>query len=210
MRVGLYGGSFDPVHRGHLLVAQAALEELELDRLILIPAAQSPFKPGTVSAPAALRLRLLRLAFAGETRCTVDSLEIQRGGISYTIDTVTEFARRDPDARLFWLIGADHVEKLPLWRDADTLARRVEFVVIPRPGIQPPPLNAPFRLHHLRGWPLGVSASEIRDRLRRGRTVRHLVPEWVADVLTAEGTYRDQEPAVAAGEGSSRPTSSTR
>ena len=100
-RIGLFGGSFDPVHLGHLLVAQAAREELELARLVFIPAAQSPFKPDRQPSPAPKRLRLLRLALAGQTWCDIDAQEIQRGGVSYTIDTVRDYAARFPEARLF-------------------------------------------------------------------------------------------------------------
>src|SRR5512136_1165627 len=104
-RIGLFGGSFDPVHLGHLLVAEAAREELDLGRLFFIPAAQSPFKPDTQPSPASERLRLLRLALAGQAWCEIDEQEIQRGGVSYTIDTVRDYARRFPEAQRFYLIG---------------------------------------------------------------------------------------------------------
>src|SRR6266404_1714406 len=133
-RVGLFGGSFDPVHLGHLLVAQAAREELSLTRLFFIPAGQSPFKPDRRPTPAAERLRLLRLALAGKDWCEIDEQEIKRGGVSYTIETARDYARRFPEAELFYLIGADHVPQLPKWREAAELARLLEFVVIPRPG----------------------------------------------------------------------------
>src|SRR3989442_2900266 len=138
--IGLFGGSFNPVHLGHLLVAQAAREELQVERLFFIPAAQSPFKPGMVLAPAPERLRLLRLALAGQTVCEIDDQEIHRGGVSYTIDTVRDYVRRFPGAGLLYLIGTDHVAQLPKWREADELARLVEFIVIPRPGQTPAPL----------------------------------------------------------------------
>ncbi len=134
MKLGLYGGSFDPVHLGHLLVAQAAVEELGLDRLFFIPAAQSPFKPQNPPAPAAVRLQLLRLALAGKTNYEVDELEIQRGGASYTVDTLRDYARRHPAAEIFYLIGADNVSKLNEWREAAELAKLAEFVAVPRPG----------------------------------------------------------------------------
>src|SRR5262245_59872314 len=132
-RIGLYGGSFDPVHCGHLLVARAACEELALERLFLVPAAQSPFKPAATPAPAASRGRLLRLALAGETQIELDLQELERGGISYTVETLRVYAHRFPAARLFYLIGADHVASLPQWRDSRQLAELAEFVVIPRP-----------------------------------------------------------------------------
>ncbi len=189
MRIGLYGGSFDPVHRGHLLVAQAALEELCLDRLVFIPAAQSPFKQDSLPAPCSKRLRWLRLALAGQSRCRVDPIELARGGVSYTIDTVRHFKEHHSGATLFYLIGADHVSQLPLWREAESLAGLVEFVVIPRPGEKETALPPPFRLHHLRGWPLAVSSSLIRDRLRNRLTVRHLVPDPVGEILESESAY---------------------
>ena len=134
MKLGFFGGSFDPVHLGHLLVAQAAVEELGLDKLFFIPAAQSPFKPENRPAPAAIRLQLLRLALAGKTNYEIDDQEIRRGGVSYTIDTLRDYAKRFPGAELFYLIGADNVSKLNEWREADELAKLAEFVAIPRPG----------------------------------------------------------------------------
>ncbi len=188
-RLALYGGSFDPVHLGHLLVAQAALEELSLDRLVFIPAAQSPFKPGSEPAPPAARLRWLRLALAGRPEFEVEDLEVRRGGVSYTIDTVRHFAACAPASELFWLIGADHVPTLPRWRDAEALAALVTFVVIPRPGCPETVLPPAYRLQTLRGWPLAVSSSELRERIRTGRTVAHLVPWAVAEAIATERTY---------------------
>ncbi len=189
MRIGLYGGSFDPVHLGHLLVAQAALEEMALDRIVFLPAARSPFKPDTSAAPGGVRMRMLRMALAGGTRFDVDDLELRRGGVSYTVDTVRELGARHPGVELFWLIGADHVPTLPQWREAETLAGLVEFVVIPRPGEPVAELPAPYRLRHLRGWPLRVSSSEIRQRVAEGRPVRHLLPAGIAAVIADERLY---------------------
>ena len=182
-RIGLFGGSFDPVHLGHLLVAQAAVEELGLERLFFIPAAQSPFKPDQQPAPAPERLRLLRLALAGKTNCEVDDQEIRRGGTSYTIDTVRDYARRFPAAEIFYLIGADNVPTLPQWREAADLARSLEFVVIPRPGQPPATFPPPFRGRWLAGFPLGVSSSQIRARVKAGLTIDQLVPPAVAEAI---------------------------
>src|SRR3954463_15031647 len=161
MNIGLYGGAFDPVHLGHVLVAQAAKEELELDRIFFIPAAHSPFKPQSHASPAADRLRLLRLALQGCTWAEIDDQEIRRGGVSYSVDTVRDYLTRFPNATLFYLIGADNVATLPKWREANELAKLTEFVVIPRPGQQPMELPAPFHGKLLRGFPLAVSSSEI-------------------------------------------------
>jgi nicotinate-nucleotide adenylyltransferase len=183
------GGSFNPVHLGHLLVAQAAREELKLSRLFFIPAAQSPFKPGLPLAPAEQRLRLLRLALAGHPDCEIDDQEITRGGVSYSIDTVRDYARRFPAAPLFYLIGADHVPLLPKWRDANELARLVEFVVLQRPGQTAAPLPAPFRGRALAGFPLGVSSSQIRERVKAGLPIDLLVGPDVAEAIRNNRLY---------------------
>jgi len=188
-RIGLLGGSFDPVHLGHLLVAQAALEELGLDRLFFIPAAQSPFKPDTKPIPANERLRLLRLALAGKTSCEIDEQELNRGGVSYTIDTVRDYSRRFPEVELFYLIGADNVSQLPKWREAGELARLAEFVAIPRPGQAVTPFPTPFRGRTLVGFPLGVSSSQIRARVKAGSPIDHLVPAMVAEAIRNNRLY---------------------
>lgn len=196
LRIGLYGGSFNPVHAGHLLVAGAALEELQLDRLFLIPAARSPFKPDQTPAPASLRARLLRLAFAGWERCTVDLQEIERGGISFTIDTVRVYRARFPRAELHYLIGADHVRSLPGWRQATELAEMTGFVAIPRPDIRPEPAPPPFRVRWLQGFPTSLSSSEIRNRVRAGQRIDHLVPSAVAGAILEARLYVEAGPSL--------------
>jgi nicotinate-nucleotide adenylyltransferase len=171
------------MHLGHLLVAQAACEEAGLERLYFIPAAQSPFKTTAARAAAPERLRLLRLALAGRSNCEIDEQEIKRGGVSYAIDTVRDYARRFPDAQLCWLIGADHVSALGAWREPGELARLLEFLVIPRPGQPDAVFAPPFRGRALKGFPLGVSASQIRDRVKAGRPVDHLLPPAVAEAI---------------------------
>ena len=189
MKLGLYGGSFDPVHLGHLLVAQAACEELQLDRLVFLPAAQSPFKPEQTPASAKDRLRLLRMALVGCCHCDVDDQEIRRGGTSYTIHTVEDYVTRFPGATLYYLIGSDHVKALPKWRDAAKLASLLEFVVIARPGDPVEPAPSPFRVRALRGFPLQLSSSEIRDRVRQGLPIRHLVPSGVEESILNNRLY---------------------
>ncbi|MSU63258.1 MAG: nicotinate (nicotinamide) nucleotide adenylyltransferase [Pedosphaera sp.] len=189
MKIGLYGGSFDPVHLGHLLVAQAALEELGLDRVVFIPASQSPFKPERMLAPANERLRLMRLALAGRNWAEIDDQEILRGGMSFTIETVRSYARRLPSAQLHYLIGADHVPFLGKWRESAELARLVEFVVIPRPGEPMVPVPAPFRVRPLGGFPLGVSSSQVRERVRSGHSIEWLVPPAVEEAIRNNRLY---------------------
>jgi nicotinate-nucleotide adenylyltransferase len=190
MKLGIYGGSFDPVHLGHLLVAQAAMEELGLDRLYFIPAAQSPFKPDAKPAPDAIRLQLLRLALAGKTNCEIDAQEIQRGGTSYTVDTLRDYAKRFAGAELFYLIGADNAAKLNEWREPAELARLAEFVAVSRPGGVVPIFPPPFRGRILKGFPFGVSSSQIRARIKAGLTLKNLVPTAVAEAISATKLYQ--------------------
>jgi nicotinate-nucleotide adenylyltransferase len=189
MKIGLFGGSFDPVHLGHLLVARGALEELGLARLYFIPAAQSPFKPGAAPAPAAARLQWLRLALAGETACEIDDLEIRRGGVSYTIATLRHYAEKFAGAELFYLIGSDQAALLPQWREPQELARLAEFVVVPRPGQAPATVPAPFRGRALRGCPVAISSSEIQARLKAGLPITHLTPAPVAEAIASQHLY---------------------
>jgi nicotinate-nucleotide adenylyltransferase len=189
MRIGIFGGSFDPVHLGHQLVAQAAREELQLDRVFFVPAAQSPFKPDRQLASGLKRAALLRIALAGKTWAEVDTQELDRGGVSYSIDTVSNFRARHPQAELFYLIGADHVSQLPKWRNAAELARFVTFVVIPRPGEAPVEAPAGFETRWLNGHPVGVSASGIRARVKAGLPVDLLTGANVAEAIRNNRLY---------------------
>ncbi|MEI8289503.1 MAG: nicotinate (nicotinamide) nucleotide adenylyltransferase [Verrucomicrobiota bacterium] len=189
MKLGIFGGSFDPVHLGHLLVAQAAIEELGLNRLFFIPAARSPFKTANQPAPDALRLQLLRLALVGKSNSEIDDQEIRRGGISYAVETLRDYAQRFTGTELFYLIGADNAAKLNEWREPAELARLAEFVVVPRPGERTVKFPAPFRGRMLKGFPLGVSSSEIRARVKAGLTIDNLVPPAVAETIRGAKKY---------------------
>jgi nicotinate-nucleotide adenylyltransferase len=189
MRIGLYGGSFDPVHLGHLLVAQAAREEACLDRIIFIPAAQSPFKPGRKLTPDHLRLAMLRHALAGRPWTDIDLQELNRGGVSYTIDTIRQYRQTNPSSQIHYLIGADHVSQLPKWREAAELAQLVHFLVIPRPGSADQSFPSPFHGSFLRGFPLGLSASEIRGRAKARLPIDLLVPPGVPEIIQNNALY---------------------
>ena len=188
-RLGLYGGAFNPVHLGHLLVAQAAIEELGLDKLFFIPAALSPFKQEIQPAPAEARLRWLRLALTGKTNCEVDNQEILRGGVSYTIETARNYAKKFPQAKLFYLIGADNVSKLTEWREANELAKLLEFAVVPRPGQILPEFPKPFQGKALKGFPMEISSLEIRTRIKASLPIESLVPPFVAQAIYEAKAY---------------------
>lgn len=187
--IGLFGGSFDPVHLGHLLVARAALEEAGLERVFFIPAARSPFKPDQEPAPGLERLRLLRLALVGMTQCEVDSQELDRGGVSYTIDTVRRYQQSYPQAVIHYVVGADHLQSLPQWREANALAARVHLLVVPRPATPDPAIPAPFQGTTLHGYPLAVSSSEIRQRIKAGRPIDLLTGACVAEAIHKNRLY---------------------
>ena len=189
MRIGLYGGTFAPIHCGHLLVAQAASEELHLDRLVFIPAARSPFKPERDGLDGSWRLKLLRLALAGRPEYMVSALELERGGSSFTIDTVERFRDWYPEGRFFCLIGMDHLGSLPLWKEAERLSRRVEFAVIPRPGSLPSEAPPGFRCHFLRGTPIDLSSSKVRERAQQRRPLVPFVLPVVAEAIERYQLY---------------------
>jgi nicotinate-nucleotide adenylyltransferase len=184
MKLALYGGTFDPIHHGHLILARDALETLGLDRVLFIPAGQSPFKPGLRTTPAELRLAMVRAAIQGEERFCVDDLEIAKGGTSYTIDTVLALRQRWPDAELWWLIGEDHLAQLPQWHRYDELIQLVRFAVFARSGNGEAAHPYPRITRRV-----DLSATEIRTRVARGDSIRYWVPEPVRALIEQHRLY---------------------
>lgn len=188
--VALYGGSFDPVHCAHLLVARAALEHLSLDRVIFIPAAQSPLKRSATTASDGQRIKMLQLATAEEPRFVVDSSEIERGGTSYTIDTIQAFQVQNPLFQLYWIIGADQFELLPKWHRIEDIAARLTFIVLRRPGYQITESLVPSLKYVAIEAPLMPhSSSGIRALLGEGRSAEDLLPASVEAFISAHGLY---------------------
>jgi nicotinate-nucleotide adenylyltransferase len=186
MRIGIYGGTFNPVHHGHLILARQALEEFKLDRLVFVPAAESPFKIQNHSAPAGDRLAMLRLAIASEDRFSVDPLEIDRGGISYSIDTVKVFRNRDPGAELFFLVGEDNADRLTEWQRFEELKKLVCFVVLSRSeDFQSPE----YPVVHRR---IEISSTEIRNRVANQESITYLVPESVKHYIEQHQLYQGE------------------
>jgi nicotinate-nucleotide adenylyltransferase len=191
VRLGILGGTFDPPHVGHLLAASDAFEALALDRLLFIPAAAQPLKVGAVRATAEQRAAMLELLVAGDGRFAVDRMEIERGGLSYTVETLAALRRREPGARLFFLIGEDIAAQLAKWREPARIAELAELVVLQRES--PPagePAASPFPLTRLRTRRVDVSSTEIRERVRAGLTIHGFVPDTIAAYITAAGLYR--------------------
>jgi len=192
LKIGFLGGSFDPVHFGHLLAAQDAYEQYKLDRLIFVPAAQAPLKPKEMQSSPVDRLTMLRAAIEWDKRFEISDVELQRGGVSYTIDSVRHFRALFPDDQLYWIIGGDQLPKMNLWRDAAELARLVEFIFLERPGHpakQTPDLPG-LRLHRCDGHLIEISSSELRHRVRRGLSLHYFCPQKVIFHIEARNLYR--------------------
>ena len=184
LKLGLYGGSFDPIHHGHLILARQALEDLSLDRVIFIPAAQSPFKPNQSSASAADRLAMVRLAIQGEPAFGVDPMEIDREPPSYTIDTARTYCARQTGNRLFFLVGEDHVSALPKWNDFEELNQLVQFAILSRSDL---PLEIQYPVVRRR---FDLSSTEIRNRVANDLPISYLVPESVLRYIQERKLYR--------------------
>lgn len=200
MQLGLFGGSFDPVHHGHLLAARALREELALDEVRLIPAGLQPFKEGRHRAPPEDRARMVELAVDGEPGLLLDRAEVERPGPSYTVDTVRALAGRHPGARLSVLIGSDAAAEFGEWRDAEALRALADVVVFMRgaSGGAETAEKAGAELRE-RGFrvvevPLvDISATRIRERVGAGQSIRYLVPDRVAEYITAQRLYRSED-----------------
>jgi len=193
VKIGFLGGSFDPVHFGHLLAAQDAYEQCGLDRLILVPAAQAPLKPNDVQSSAEDRLAMLRAAVEWDHRFEVSDVELKRGGVSYTIDSARHFRALYPHDDLYWVIGGDQLPKLHLWKDIVELARLVEFIFLERPGfpVREHPNIDGLRLHRCDGHLLAISSTELRDRCRRQLSLDYFVPHKAIVYIKDHSLYRE-------------------
>jgi len=191
VRLGIFGGSFDPPHIGHLLAAVDAFEALSLDTLIFVPAAVQPLKAGLATAAAHQRLAMVRLLVGADPRFAVDSVEIDRAGLSYTVDTLETFAQRFPSAERFFLVGEDAMAAFSAWKAPQQIMRLAQVVILRRPSpATADPLEAPDGTIALSTRLIDVSSTEIRERVRGGKSIRGFVPESVAAFIETERLYR--------------------
>lgn len=192
LKIGFLGGTFDPVHFGHLIAAQDALEQHRLDRLFLVPAAQAPLKPNDVVSSVEDRLAMLRHAVELDPRLEISELELRRGGMSYTIDSVRQFRTQFPGDELYWIIGGDQLPKLHLWKDIAELAGLIDFIYLERPGhpAKASPDVPGLRLHRCDGHLIEISSSELRQRARRGLTLHYFCPLKVIAYIEEKKLYR--------------------
>ena len=192
MKIGIMGGSFDPVHFGHLVAAQDAMEQHKLDRVIMVPAAQAPLKDYEVSASGPDRVAMVQAAIDWDHRFEASSFEVEQGGVSFTIQTVRHFRALYPDARLFWIIGGDQVPKLNRWRDIEELAQLIEFIFLERPGhaAKEAPDVPGLRLHRCDGHLIEISSTELRERMHQGLSLDYFIPHKTIEYICEKGLYR--------------------
>lgn len=213
MRIGVLGGTFDPVHIGHLIVAETVRDEMGLDKMLFVPAATPPHKQGRVITDAADRLEMVRLAVADNPAFEVSDVEIRRGGVSYTIETIEALRAALPgpspaeggeEAEFFLIVGADSVRELATWKDIDHLVHLCTFVVVARPGVRiedliregiglAPDTRQRVLRHYVDAVRVAISSTGLRARLAEGKTVRYRLPEAVERYIRAKGLYGTNE-----------------
>ena len=187
--VGLFGGSFDPIHHGHLIVGRAVAETLGLEELRFMPAGEQPFKQGRHVASASERAAMVALAVAGEVGLAVERCEVDRPGPSYTVDTLRALRSREPGQDFTLVVGADATRELDQWREAAALPALARIVAVARPGAPRPASALVQRVVEVPA--VDLSATQIRRRVAEGRSIRYLVPDAVAEFIAIHGLYRD-------------------
>jgi nicotinate-nucleotide adenylyltransferase len=198
VKLGVLGGTFDPPHMGHLILAEEARSRLSLERVLFVPAGDPWRKAGQDITPAHHRLAMVRLAVANDSRFEVCTLEVEREGPSYTVDTLAELARQyGPDAELYFLLGEDALRDMPNWKEPQRIAELATLVVAPRAGASGPraPLESTIpglagRLVRLDMPVVDISATALRERAKRGLSLHDLVPAAVAEYISEHGLYR--------------------
>jgi len=200
MRLGIFGGTFDPVHFGHLLLAECCREQLPLDRVWFLPAAVPPHKRERELTPAALRVEMLEMAIGGHEGLDVCRDEVERGGVNYTVDTLARLREEDPARELFFLMGADSLRDLATWREPERICRLAMPVVVRRAGDQPrldllAPVVGSERLeaiarHQVDMPRVDISSSDLRARVAQGLSIRYRTPRAVEKYIETHGLYR--------------------
>jgi len=183
-KIGIYGGTFDPIHHAHLILARQARESLGLEMVIFVPAATSPFKDSPV-ASMEMRLSMLQAAIEGEPAFVADDCELRRSPPSYTIDTVEQIRQREGGAEIYYLLGQDNIETLPGWHRFEELEKLVRFVVLDRTGSE---AKHPYQVVRRK---IDIAATEIRKRVASGQSIRYLVPTSVEEMIRQGNLYRE-------------------
>jgi len=188
MKIGILGGTFNPIHIGHLILAEEAREKLGLDKIVFVPTNLAPHKDNSDIALAAHRMSMVKLAISDNPYFSVSDLEIKRDGRSYTIDTIKEFRIGHPRDDLYFIIGSDLLKYLEEWKDLDEIIKMVKFIVATRPGYALDQI--PTHISTLPIRAVDISGFEIRDAIREGKSFRYLVPESVFGYINKRKLYR--------------------
>lgn len=190
-KIGLFGGSFDPIHHGHLILARDILEKEGLHRIVFLPSARAPLKERKYLTSDADRLAMVAAAVSGVPQFEVSDEEIQRGGISYSIETARAWKEKAPAAELFWIIGADQAAQLHRWHQIEALLGLVVFLVATRPGFEPSSalLSAGDRVRLISSRTLDLSSTEVRQRCAAKQPIDFLVPEPVSTYIQKHSLY---------------------
>ena len=194
MRLGIFGGTFDPPHVGHLIVADDVAAALGLDRVIFVPAGTHPLKGTSVETPGSLRLEMIAAATDGNDLFVVDDREIQRAGPSYTVDTLAEIAAQQPRAELFLMVGSDILAELQRWRQLDEIVKLAHITVMSRAGVDLDQQAADtLDPHRVEVTHVAISSSDVRDRIRMGQPYRYMVPAPVHRIIEKNSLYRRRD-----------------
>ena len=191
MRIGILGGSFDPIHKGHLTLARESAKQFKLEKILFIPASQSPHKKRDFfQTPVPLRARMVELAIGDEPSWELCDVELRRAGVSYSVDTLRELRKiYPPPHEIFFIAGADSFLDLKGWKEPKEILKLSEWIVAPRPSFQLP-LVLPPRFHRLRISPISISASELREKLNQGEDVSEWIPEKVGNYVRRMRLYQ--------------------
>ncbi|MCW4464685.1 nicotinate-nucleotide adenylyltransferase [Glutamicibacter sp. MNS18] len=192
-RLGVMGGTFDPIHNGHLVAASEVAAEYDLDEVVFVPTGQPWQKADRVVTPAEMRYLMTVIATASNPRFTVSRVDIDRGGDTYTIDTLRDLQAQRLDAELFFITGADAMSQIMSWKDADQLWELAHFVGVTRPGHQMPEV-AQDSASELEIPALSISSTDCRARVAAGKPVWYLVPDGVVQYIAKYGLYTESHP----------------
>lgn len=192
MNIGIFGGTFNPPHIGHLIVAERVREELGLGKVLFIPSAISPHKRHLDLVDPVVRMEMVQLALLGHECFESSPIELERSGVSYTVDTLEQLKRIHPGDALHLLIGMDNLVELPTWRSPERIADISKIVVMTRPGFQPTGIPELARKNFIlcQVPEIGISSSEIRERVKQGKSIHFLVPEPVESYIYDRELYR--------------------
>ena len=195
--IGIMGGTFDPIHHGHLVAASEVMDVFGLDQVIFVPTQQQPFKNGRRGTSAEHRYLMSVIATASNNRFTVSRVDIDRGGTTYTIDTLSDLHALEPDADLFFITGADALRRILEWKDVDKMLELAHFIGVTRPGHRLDASGLPTSAVSLVEVPaMAISSTDCRNRVRRGQPVWYLVPDGVVQYIDKHRLYRDDDSAL--------------